>query len=421
MRLSRVSVESLFKVSLLELLNQPEGLPFSLQTCGRNRFQCLLKRPKMAPVQARVFTEPSVAPPDVISLNTLHFGDSRVEKAVRQAERLLEKDIPLLIQGETGVGKEVFVKALHQASSRNKQAFIAVNCAAIPAELVESELFGYEKGAFTGAAKGGKPGMFELAHKGTLLLDEIGELPLPMQAKLLQVLDGHPFHRVGGTKPIVVDVRVLAATNKPLAEMVSGGQFREDLFYRLRVLTVEIPPLRERTDDIPVLAMHFLQEIAAKNALNKKFDPLVLNCFLTYPWPGNVRELQNLMERAVLLAGGKEITPRHFLLNENEWPLFDESDESDAFETAGTAASEAEQGGGVASAKDGTGEQGSSGSGTPFPNAVIPLHEMERLMIMKGLETTSGNRTQAAELLGISVRTLRNKLNEYRGLGMDIA
>ena len=195
---------------------------------------------------------------------------------------------------------------------RSAEPFIAVNCGAIPMSLMESELFGYEKGAFTGAAKSGKPGMFELAHKGTLLLDEIGELPLPMQAKLLQVLDGHPFHRVGGTKPITVDVRVIAATNKPLADMAASGQFREDLFYRLRVLTVEIPPLRERPDDIPVLAMHFLQEIIKKSGLQKNFDPQVLNCFLTYRWPGNVRELQNAVESAMNAADSPILRRRDF-------------------------------------------------------------------------------------------------------------
>lgn len=162
--------------------------------------------------------------------------------------------------------------------------------------LMESELFGYEKRRLHRRGQERQAGMFELAHKGTLLLDEIGELPLPMQAKLLQVLDGHPFHRVGGTKPITVDVRVIAATNKPLADMAASGQFREDLFYRLRVPTVEIPPLRERPDDIPVLAMHFLQEIIKKSGLQKNFDPQVLNCFLTYRWPGNVRELRALVQ-----------------------------------------------------------------------------------------------------------------------------
>ena len=221
-RLSRVSVESLFNVSLLELMNQPDGLPFALQTSGRNRFQCLLKRPKQAPIQPRVFAEPkpaptpTKAPPGAISLNALHFGDSRVEKAVRQAERLLEKDIPLLIHGETGVGKEVFVKALHQASSRSKQAFIAVNCAAIPAELVESELFGYEKGAFTGANQKGSIGLIRKADKGTLFLDEIGDMPLPTQARLLRVLQERCVQPVGSSELFAVDLRIISATNRSL-------------------------------------------------------------------------------------------------------------------------------------------------------------------------------------------------------------
>jgi transcriptional regulator of acetoin/glycerol metabolism len=249
-RLSRVSVESLFKVSLLELLNQPEGLPFSLQASGRNRFQCLLKRPKQVPIQPRVFAEPAVSAPapTAISLNTLHFGDSRVEKAVRQAERLLEKDIPLLIHGETGVGKEVFVKALHQASSRSKQAFIAVNCAAIPAELVESELFGYEKGAFTGANQKGSIGLIRKADKGTLFLDEIGDMPLPTQARLLRVLQERCVQPVGSSELFPVDIRIISATNRSLREQVQLGRFREDLYYRIGGLTLELPPLRERSD-----------------------------------------------------------------------------------------------------------------------------------------------------------------------------
>lgn len=226
----------------------------------------------------------------------------------REAAKAARTEATTLILGETGTGKTLTAKAIHDMSPRRNASFIAINCGAIPSGLMESELFGYEKGAFTGAAKGGKPGMFELAHKGTLLLDEIGELTLPMQAKLLQVLDGHPFHRVGGTKTISVDVRVLAATNKPLTQMVEKGQFREDLFYRLRVLTVAIPPLRERPDDIPILALHFLQEISAKNELSKKFDPQVLNCFLTYPWPGNIRELRAIVQSLATMSEGETIT-----------------------------------------------------------------------------------------------------------------
>jgi len=242
--LSRVSVESLFKVSLLELLNQPEGLPFALQTSGRNRFQCLLKRPKQASIQPRVFTEPVVAPPAAISLNTLHFGDSRVEKAVRQAERLLENDIPMLHHSEQRGGQEVFVKALHQASSRSKQALIAVNCAAIPAELVESELFGYEKGAFTGANQKGSIGLIRKADKGTLFLDEIGDMPLPTQARLLRVLQERCVQPVGSSELFPVDLRIISATNRSLRDQVQLGRFREDLYYRIGGHTLEPPPLR---------------------------------------------------------------------------------------------------------------------------------------------------------------------------------
>lgn len=224
--------------------------------------------------------------------------------------RQLRKDIAksgrteatTLILGETGTGKTLAAKAVHDLSGRKNNPFVAVNCGAIPEALMESELFGYDKGAFTGASKSGKAGMFELAHSGTLLLDEIAELTTPMQAKLLQVLDGHSFHRVGGTKPISVDVRVIAATNKNLQDMVSSGRFREDLYYRLRVLAIEISPLRERPDDIPLLALHFLNEICQKSSLRKVFAPQVLNSFLTYPWPGNVRELRAIVQSLATMS-----------------------------------------------------------------------------------------------------------------------
>ncbi|WP_432217129.1 sigma-54-dependent Fis family transcriptional regulator [Pseudomonas kribbensis] len=309
-RLSRVSVESLFKVSLLELLNQPDGLPFSLQTSGRNRFQCLLKRPKQAPVQARVFTEePKPVPPTAISLNTLHFGDSRVEKAVRQAERLLEKDIPLLIHGETGVGKEVFVKALHQASSRSKQAFIAVNCAAIPAELVESELFGYEKGAFTGASQKGSIGLIRKADKGTLFLDEIGDMPLPTQARLLRVLQERCVQPVGSSELFPVDLRIISATNRSLREQVQLGRFREDLYYRIGGLTLELPPLRERSDRQALFKRLWEQhrEPTQWAGLSRE----VLELFDRHPWPGNLRQVSSVMQVALAMAEEQPVRPEH--------------------------------------------------------------------------------------------------------------
>jgi transcriptional regulator of acetoin/glycerol metabolism len=309
-RLSRVSVESLFNVSLLELLNQPDDLPFALQTSGRNRFQCLLKRPKQALVQPRVFiAEAKAAAPSGISLNSLHFGDSRVEKAVRQAERLLEKDIPLLIHGETGVGKEVFVKALHQASSRSKQAFIAVNCAAIPAELVESELFGYEKGAFTGANQKGSIGLIRKADKGTLFLDEIGDMPLPTQARLLRVLQERCVQPVGSSELFAVDLRIISATNRSLREQVQLGRFREDLYYRIGGLTLELPPLRERSD----------KEALFKRLWEQHREPTqwaglsqeVLDLFDRHPWPGNLRQVSSVMQVALAMAEEQPVRPEH--------------------------------------------------------------------------------------------------------------
>ena len=304
--LSRVMIDSLFKVSLLELLNQPEGLPFALQAAGSNRFQCLLKRPKQAPVQARVFSEPAAVP---IGLKTLHFGDSRVEKAVRQAERLLEKDIPLLIHGETGVGKEVFVKALHQASSRSQQAFIAVNCAAIPAELVESELFGYEKGAFTGANQKGSIGLIRKADKGTLFLDEIGDMPLPTQARLLRVLQERCVQPVGSSELFPVDLRIISATNRSLREQVQIGRFREDLYYRIGGLTLELPPLRERSDKQALFKQLWQQHREPTQWAGLSTEVLAL--FERHPWPGNLRQVSSVMQVALAMAEDQPIRPEH--------------------------------------------------------------------------------------------------------------
>ncbi|KAF2406594.1 Transcriptional regulator of acetoin/glycerol metabolism [Pseudomonas antarctica] len=312
--LSRVLIDSLFKVSLLELLNQPEGLPFSLQAAGRNRFQCLLKRPKKIPVQARVFSEtkssqPTPAMPTSIGLTTLHFGDARVEKAVRQAERLLEKDIPLLIHGETGVGKEVFVKALHQASSRSAQAFIAVNCAAIPAELVESELFGYEKGAFTGANQKGSIGLIRKADKGTLFLDEIGDMPLPTQARLLRVLQERCVQPVGSSEVFPVDLRIISATNRALREWVQAGRFREDLYYRIGGLTLELPPLRERTDKQALFQQLWQQHREPTQWAGLSAEVLAL--FEQHPWPGNLRQVSSVLQVALAMAEEQPVRPEH--------------------------------------------------------------------------------------------------------------
>jgi len=249
------------------------------------------------------------AKPATISLKTLHFGDSRVEKAVRQAERLLEKDIPLLIHGETGVGKEVFVKALHQASSRHKQAFIAVDCAAIPAELVESELFGYEKGAFTGANQKGSIGLIRKADKGTLFLDEIGDMPLPTQARLLRVLQERCVQPVGSSELFAVDIRIISATNRSLREQVQLGRFREDLYYRIGGLTLELPPLRERSDKQALFKRLWEQHREPTQWAGLSDE--VLELFSRHPWPGNLRQVSSVMQVALAMAEEQPVRPEH--------------------------------------------------------------------------------------------------------------
>ncbi|MBO8169537.1 MAG: sigma 54-interacting transcriptional regulator [Thermoanaerobacteraceae bacterium] len=227
------------------------------------------------------------------------------------AVRVGKVDTTVLILGESGVGKELVAQAIVAASDRAKEPFIKVNCGAIPENLMESELFGYEKGAFTGADRKGKMGLFELAHKGTIFLDEVAEIPLNLQAKLLRVIQEQEIMRVGGTKPVKLDVRIIAATNWNLEEMVKKGKFREDLFYRLHVVPITVPPLRERPDDIPALVNHFLQRFNEKYQMNKAISPEILDILMAYHWPGNVRELQNLIERLVVLTQDRVITPEH--------------------------------------------------------------------------------------------------------------
>ena len=351
-----------------------------------------------------------------------------VQRVLALAKQVAKSKATVLISGESGTGKEMFSRFLHAHSDRGSRPFVAVNCAALPEHMLESELFGHEKGAFTGAIAR-KLGKFELAAGGTILLDEISEMELGLQAKLLRVLQEGEIDRVGGTETVKVDVRVLATTNRNLEEWVKEGKFRQDLFFRLNVIPLRLPSLHERGDDVLTLARFFINLYVREYSL----APVELSeeariWLLEYSWPGNVRELQNLMERAVLLSGGQAVTPRHFLLESEEWPLFLEDGE-----TSSSVAMDNGFSGGEADASMGehSGTGGPSpheaghrrpddASGNVFAGGVIPLHEMERIMIKKGLEQTSGNRTQAAELLGISVRTLRNKLNEYRMAGEDI-
>jgi len=299
-------------------------------------------------------------------------------RIVELGARIAPSRSTVLIQGESGTGKEVIARFIHESGDRTAGPFVAVNCAALPENLLESELFGHEKGAFTGAV-GRKKGKFELASGGTLLLDEISEMAVSIQAKLLRVLQEREVDRVGGQAPVPVDVRVIATTNRDLEKAVREGAFRQDLFYRLNVVPLRLPPLRRRPDDIPRLAEQFLDETAALNGLPAKaLSAEAEDRLRRMPWPGNVRELENLMERAVLLVDGDVVGPR------------------DLDFLAGL--------GGRATAEAGADAEG----------GLLPLREMERRMIFRALDDHQGNRTRASQVLGISVRTLRNKLNEYQ-------
>jgi len=231
-----------------------------------------------------------------------------MKNVLERARRVARADSTVLITGESGVGKEVVAKLIHRLSNRREGPFIEVNCGAIPESLIESELFGYEKGAFTGAKAYGKPGMFELANGGTLFLDEIAEIPLNIQVKLLRVLQEQVIIRVGGTKPIKLDIRLIAATNRNLEEMVTQKKFREDLYYRINVIPIHIPPLRMRKEDIPFLIKSYLDKFNEKNKTNKYITPQAIDKLVAYPWPGNVRELINILERMVVLAESDRIT-----------------------------------------------------------------------------------------------------------------
>jgi len=331
-----------------------------------------------------------------------------IRRVLALARQVARSKATVLISGESGTGKEMFARYLHASSDRAEGPFVAINCAALPEHLLESELFGHEKGAFTGAIAR-KLGKFELADGGTILLDEISEMDLGLQAKLLRVLQESEFDRVGGMETVRVDVRVLATTNRKLEEAVAEGKFRQDLYYRLNVIPLKLPPLRERAEDVLRLAVFFVDRFRKAYQLPPlAFSPEARQWLLEYDWPGNVRELQNLMERAVLLAGPGPIAKAHFLLDPDVWPesLIEEAEEAPAGEGVPPA--------------DGADYDAAAAAALPGGGDVVPLEVMERHMIMRSLDHTEGNRTQAAQLLGISVRTLRNKLNEYRNLGIDI-
>ncbi|HYM81489.1 MAG TPA: sigma-54 dependent transcriptional regulator [Candidatus Limnocylindria bacterium] len=310
------------------------------------------------------------------------IGDSPGLKRVLQRLDKVAKSstATVLIHGETGSGKELMAQYLHAKSARAGEPFVTVNCAAIPENLLESELYGYEKGAFTDA-KRSKQGLFEVANRGTVLLDEIGEMSLALQAKLLRVLETRTFRRVGGHTNITVDVRVVASTHNDLRRKVGESKFREDLFFRLNVVPIDMPPLRDRPEDIAILAEYYIDHFCRPLArLPARLHPEALRAMVAYAWPGNVRELKNVIERVILLEAEDEILPQHL-----------------PPELAAR------------------GPLGGEGTPAPFPPGVVrPLVEIERLAIEHSLHECQGNKTQAAQKLGISRQTLRTKLKEFR-------
>ncbi|MCJ7542193.1 MAG: sigma-54 dependent transcriptional regulator, partial [Desulfobacterales bacterium] len=301
--------------------------------------------------------------------------NKKMEKLLEIAKDIADSKASIFIQGESGTGKELFARYIHRHSSRREEPFVAVNCAALPENLLESELFGHEKGAFTGAISR-KKGKFELANHGTLLLDEVTEMDYQLQSKLLRVLQEREIDRIGGMNPVPVDVRFLATTNRDIEKQIKDGKFREDLHYRLNVIPLHLPPLRERKDDIPLLAKHFVKKYCERdNRSIKGLTDEAIASLMQMTWKGNIRELENIVERAVLMCKEDLISNKDLFLTEK--------DRQPNFVTQPIA-------------------------------TTVSLKEIEKNVILNTLDHTDGNRTHAAEILGISVRTLRNKMNEYR-------
>jgi len=314
--------------------------------------------------------------------HALIYGDKKTEAVLKLAKQVAPSEANILLTGQSGTGKEVFSRFIHDNSKRANKKFVAVNCAAIPETLLESELFGYEKGAFTG-----RIGKFEEASGGTLLLDEISETDVKIQAKLLRAIQEKEIDRIGGKAPIKVDTRIIATSNRNLDECVKNGTFRQDLYYRLNVVNINIPPLKDRPDDIIVLAKHFAKKYSELNDIPlKEMTPAAEQKLLNYLWPGNVRELENTVHRAVLLSTGDKIDEDAILL-----------DDIDA--VINPAA-------------------GTEMSGAEFVGSTVAC--MERNLIIDTLKHTMGNRTTAANILGISIRTLRNKLKQYQDEGFEV-
>jgi DNA-binding NtrC family response regulator len=307
-------------------------------------------------------------------------GSAAIQKVLDAVKRVAASKATVFIRGESGTGKELVARAIHQTSPRRDGPFVRVNCAALSETLLESELFGHERGAFTGAMQR-REGRFELAHKGTLLLDEVSEVSPRIQAKLLRVLEEEEFERVGGNRTLQVDVRVIATSNKNLEQAMKDGSFREDLYYRLHVVPIELPPLRDRSDDVALLATTFLERFARDNGKGvRKITPAAMARLAAYRWPGNVRELSNLIQRAVVLAHDEVLDVAQLPLPVEESPKAD-----------------------VLSAAVG-----------------MRAEDVERELILRTLRSTHGNRTRTAELLDLTARTINNKIRLYRAQGHDI-
>ena len=320
------------------------------------------------------------------------IGKSKaVQDVFKTVGRIAPKDVPVIIQGESGTGKELVAKLIHTNSPRNEGPFIAVNSAAIPRELMESELFGYEKGAFTGAIET-RLGKFELANNGTLFLDEIGDMALDLQSKLLRAIQGQEFYRVGGKQPIQVDVRIIAATNQDIEKAVEEKKFREDLLYRLNVVTIKLPPLRSRKEDIPLLAEYFLQKFQEEMGIEPRtISPNATNALKSYSWPGNVRQLENILRRAVLLSPNPMLTP-------DDVSLPRERRNRESLEDIISSRLE-----GYINSIDASGKH-------ELYDTIVPF--MERPLIKLVLKKTGGNQVKTAEILGINRNTLRKKIKE---------
>ncbi len=333
------------------------------------------------------------------------YKSAYMEHVFSLAKDVAESEATVLITGESGTGKEVLARFIHENSGHAKGPFVAVNCAAIPENLIESELFGYEKGAFTGAVNK-KLGKFETADGGTILLDEIGEIPIHLQAKLLRVLQEKEVERLGALKPSKINTRVLATTNRNLKEMSQEGTFREDLYYRLNVISMELPPLRDRKEDVADLSSFFIKKYSEIN--KKAVKPLsddALKALQSYDWPGNVRELEHTIERAVVLSKTNEITSKDLFLHGITIAGFKSKPETE------NIVEEKEE---VKKTADTSSDESMGGT------VGRTIADVEQELILKTLQDVAGNRTKAAEILGITVRTLRNKLNEYRDMGIDV-